>query len=191
MRRGCMDSPPWNDTLCLFWSPGHGNRSHFKHFLGFSLIPTVILLIISSSDKEQCDCLRRFSVARNTRLIFHTHVSTMHQFHFSPSDPIWVLQGVSRRAVCLCGVTFSRTGPDMKTTVSMLMWDTQSYCGHTWLPRISVTTCPLLTGGRRKRSICFKIAILDLGDAMSRSLVIQSHAKWLLINLLLPGNCTS
>lgn len=155
MRRGRMDSLPGNDTLCLFSSAGHWNHSHFKHFLSVSLILTVILLIISSSDKEQCDCFRCFSVAHNTRLIFHTHVSVMHQFHCSPSDPIWVLQGVSRRAVCLCGVTFSRTGPDMKTTVSMLMWDTLSYCGHTWLPHISVTTCPLLTGGW-KRSICFK-----------------------------------
>lgn len=136
MWRGCMDSHPGNDTSCLFSCPGHGNRNHFKHFLSFSLIPTVILLMISSSDKEQCDCLRCFSVARNTRLIFYTHVSMKRQFHFSPSDPIWVLQGVSRRALCLRGVTFSRTGPDMKTTVSMLMWDTQSYCEHTWLPHI-------------------------------------------------------
>lgn len=129
MQRGCMDSPSGNDTLCLLLSPT--TRLDNQHLLSFSLIPAVILLMISSSDKEQCDCLRCFSVAWNTRLIFYTRVSTMRQFHFSPSDPIWVLQGVSRRAVCLCRVTFFRTGHDMKTTVSMLMWDTPSYCGHT------------------------------------------------------------
>lgn len=146
---------PWKWHFMQFSCACHWNRSPFQYFLNFSLIPTVISLMISSSDKEQCDCLRCSSVGRNTRLIFHTHVSMMRQFHFSPSDPIWVLRGVSRRAVCLCGVTLSWTGPDMKTTVSMLMWDTQSHCGHTWLPHISVTACPLLEG-EWKRGICFK-----------------------------------
>lgn len=54
----------------------------------YSIVIPVIQWMFSSSNKEQydCSCLRCFRVAYNTYLIFHPHVSMLHQFQFSLSQ---------------------------------------------------------------------------------------------------------
>lgn len=146
--------------------------------------------MFSSSDKEQRDCrlLRCFRVAHNTCLIFHPHVSMMRQFQFSPSDPIWVPRAVSCRAVCLCGVTLPWTGPDMKTTVSMLMWDTQSHCGLAQLPHTSATTCPLLED-IKKRLLSFFFLSFKKRHLLKMAILKRELEALLRCNVKVIGAC--
>lgn len=88
-------------------------------------------------------CLRCFRVACNIYLIFHSHVSMLLQCQFFLKSHLCPTRCLQQGSLSLWGHSLLNW-LFMKTTVNMLIWNTQSHCGLSWtqLLLLSFTILP-------------------------------------------------